>query len=184
LFNLAAGASLVLFLATAVMWARSYWWFDAGDYVPAHAWYADRQVYNLYSGNGAIVVSWDSRHGNNTRTGFSGFHGYPSAAWAMTPQQTFSGNSFLGFGFDRTKERNSFLGLSLGQSVSYWEIIVPWWSLVSATAVLPALRLRAHWRLRQRCAVGLCPTCGYDLRATPDRCPECGAVPSPADSLI
>src|SRR5687768_13774367 len=45
----------------------------------------------------------------------------------------------------------------------------------TATFVLGALVLR-RIILARRGRGGLCDSCGYDLRATPHRCPECGAV--------
>src|SRR2546421_150788 len=39
---------------------------------------------------------------------------------------------------------------------------------------LPLSRLVRAVRRRLNASRGLCPQCGYDLRATPDKCPECG----------
>jgi hypothetical protein len=51
---------------------------------------------------------------------------------------------------------------------------LPHWALVGVALVVPARRAFFWHRRRRRYAVGLCPACGYDCRATPDRCPECG----------
>jgi hypothetical protein len=51
---------------------------------------------------------------------------------------------------------------------------MPFWPLTLPPLLLPAAWLRAALRKRRRRTLGLCPACGYDLRATPIRCPECG----------
>jgi hypothetical protein len=48
--------------------------------------------------------------------------------------------------------------------------VVPYWIPISAVAVLLGLSLV----IRRRPPAGHCRRCGYDLRASPDRCPECG----------
>jgi hypothetical protein len=50
--------------------------------------------------------------------------------------------------------------------------------LFLASLVIPAVRLASRQVKKRRHRVGYRILCGYDLRATPDRCPECGAAPT------
>jgi hypothetical protein len=58
-------------------------------------------------------------------------------------------------------------------------VSVPFWVAAVCTAGIPvwwAVRfLRVRLRTRRLRTAGLCAACGYDLRATPSYCPECGA---------
>lgn len=65
--------------------------------------------------------------------------------------------------------------------------ILPWWVLAATFGILPArhaVKLRRKLLQRWRARNGLCAMCGYDLRVTRDRCPECGAVPGPILPVI
>jgi hypothetical protein len=65
----------------------------------------------------------------------------------------------------------------------------PYWShstpialplILTLFAILPAVAFIRFCGTRRRRRLGLCPSCGYDLRATPDRCPECGTISAKA----
>ncbi len=55
-------------------------------------------------------------------------------------------------------------------------IAMPCWVLAAAPALLPVMWMRRHLVIRRNHGPGYCSQCGYDLRATTDRCPECGTI--------
>jgi hypothetical protein len=63
-----------------------------------------------------------------------------------------------------------------------WNVVLPYWAIVALASVLPAASL-ARRLTRAPVAPGVCSLCGYDLRASRDRCPECGTpIPSKAEA--
>ena len=77
----------------------------------------------------------------------------------------------MGFGFGAQQDAGRV------RSYSAWALRVPWWAiaammLVPHTVVMArgfAAQRRINWRRGGRCG-----GCGYDLRSSADRCPECG----------
>ncbi len=63
---------------------------------------------------------------------------------------------------------------------SYWELSIK--ALLIIFLVLPiysVVNVFSQRRMAQkRCMAGCCIVCGYDLRGTPDRCPECSSIPT------
>jgi hypothetical protein len=87
---------------------------------------------------------------------------------------------------------NDYMGSPLGEDgggffyraiygVSWTGFTIPLWKLVIIFCLYPCGRLfdmaLSARRDRQKRRQGFCAICGYDLRATPDRCPECGTIP-------
>lgn len=88
--------------------------------------------------------------------------------WAWRFKRHEDGWEWLGFA------HHHFGGLG-GVSETCWSfpLYLPALLLCAASALMAYRLLRQRRRLL-RSRAGLCPTCGYDLRASPEKCPECG----------
>ena len=187
--------SLVLCACALVAWASSY--FVAG-YVPLFQ--GERRSVYVGSGNGVIVLRHNAivspaqatlRHDEivpgeaeaftlSVQAGPKGQLAHvlimPDEAfrfcWLVRPHAVGVPRITV---FDATGRSVAVLARMDQLDISYWLPVV-------AFAVLPVWWYRRRAKLRA--SVGLCRTCGYDLRATPERCPECGAVPVPPAAPI
>jgi hypothetical protein len=179
LFAVCAALSLLLCVAVSVLWARSYA-PPARDY---QRWYVDVRpvgcVGRVFHHRGLVVVQW--LEGRLTPEGR-----------ADIPRGVSVGSGFLNyrnrvsFQLNRPTAASAPPPSRSTRWARHGTLVFPHWLAVAVLAVLPAawgiLRLRAR-RAARRARAGLCLACGYDLRASPDRCPECGAVPGSAVAL-
>ena len=174
LFRFLTCVSLVLLALLILLWVRSYWRADHLRYVIGDV--------EVDDDHGPIVMGkWRFIHSERggiqiadrdvtTLLGLPGlnYRSGPARSYVDIPIYSWEG-SVDRVGFD--------LGGFLVQITDgEWRVIVPHWFLAAVTALLPSIAYFQRRRRRQRLSKNLCPVCGYDLRATPDRCPECGTA--------
>jgi hypothetical protein len=108
---------------------------------------------------------------------------YPFQTCRANPQEESGAYGDL---FGWSSRQSQFLGIGYGHGANgagaYSVVVLPIWLLI-ATAIASlgliyrANRLRTMLRHQQS---GRCARCGYDMRATPNRCPECDTIPPKA----
>jgi hypothetical protein len=186
LFTALSAVSLLLCVASLVVWYRSYFVTDEivwlkghdgniGEQAEENRWYA-----RSWSGGfllASIYERWnmpEGRLGSRHNIRWATRSQFPPHA---DPVVLFFGPIRLRYGFGAASR--SFVQPPYSQRVSRLrEIEFPTYASTILTAILPALWIVRRLPKQRRGQVGLCRTCGYDLRASTERCPECGtAIP-------
>ena len=154
-FTLCAALSLVVFLGVLAAWARSS--------------YVGQAVFDGHVGS-AVAQRGHAQIAIDRVTAYAREHPVPTAA-ELRRMNDLTAEMNLA-----VAEQNRLAGLVMSSLPRPW----PYWWVAALAAVLPAAWLLERRFVRARAALrlgeGRCPACGYDLRATPRQCPECGAA--------
>jgi hypothetical protein len=183
LFTLLSALSLLLCVATCLSWLSNCaagWGWNI-DFERTHSDRRGRSAYAMLESGGGICFELSSdRWTTNDPAELDEYR----AMWSS--KDGFDGYWRPGDDYPRPKSHGFIRGgFSLWRDVSRstekeYQLIVPCWFVILVAGLMPGI-----WVFRKRRGSGgigsLCPSCGYDLRATPERCPECGAVPEPAE---
>jgi hypothetical protein len=163
-FHLLAAISLLIFIAAAALWPRSIWVSD---------------TLTIYRGQTQITLQ-TTRAGSIDLGFMIHFTMLPSVMYSSRPISPYDGKN----AFDRSQLK--FAGLGIGWPRPDWGfywIRLPFWCAMILGSILPAWWIVWFRRYRHRKIPGLCAHCGYDLRASTLRCPECG-TPIPPGTPI
>ena len=152
-----SGVCVLLLALTLYMWARSY--LPRNLTVEAHR---GRLFLIFWEGGDADQAHFQP--GGRLATSAGGYW----SALRRSPSRVRPDWEFLGFGTVGGTRTRRTLRL----------VVIPLWFPALLTAGGAAACLWPGLRRRRRLSRGHCVRCGYDLRESPERCPECGTIPT------
>jgi hypothetical protein len=165
--------SLVMLLLILALWLRSFW-FVEGVQRAMTAWAGDYWVLHhehFLSNRGKLVVYWYEYTLEKNEVAEPHVP-VDEVEWLSVSVRDVSSHPGGWLGFDLGA------GDGTGAIRDKW-FTVPHWFLLALAGVVPLRRTATFVMARRRRPQLRCVTCGYDLRATPDRCPECGSPAAP-----
>lgn len=170
IFNGLTVLSLLLAIAVAGLWVHAQWRFDWFEYAPdPHrnlGLMLMRKGLHVYSDRPSVIT------GNLlTSSPPYGFSHYSGSAKSDPRPSCREWEYKLGPFWWSWCDGGEALRTSL---------VMPYWPLLALAMPLPTSWLARFFSRRGSRHLGHCLCCGYDLRATPDRCPECGTIPKGA----
>ena len=160
LLKLAVVVSLASCVGTSVLWLRSYLWMDSVTLYPRQTGLLMQSLRGVISLQviRPLVPASKLDPFRQTRADTVPASGAPS--WRRFGVRPHAFDLPYPVGANRVQRFR-------GVEVRHGAVV-----LVAATfALVGSVAMRA----RRRGSVSVCSSCGYDLRATPGRCPECGA---------
>ena len=180
--------SLVLSLGVTVMWVLSYFHGDNFN-VGRHTWAGPvgglvrQDAWHIMSGRGGVSMWRTYLHYPPSMA--EGEAANPDGQWhfghsSVTPNQYGGDFGLFWRGRDQGRVVAGFGYVARPKEIiwgaRYHAVILPWpfILLVLGGPLLRWLHLRRRRMLRDR--MGLCAHCGYDLRQSSGKCPECGAA--------
>jgi hypothetical protein len=178
LFRIGSTVSWVLFVGVVLLWGRAC---VVSDEICFNAGGRSIELRSFNTFNGTLYVAWTSRwygaprwetYRGPAREPWARFFRPEHYVWTDVMGQPHFYN-WLGFALQPTYLQPAYAG-----SAECWftRIGIPFYALFVLTAAMPAIRVVQWRRRRARKSRGLCPACAYDLRASTDRCPECGTT--------